>query len=123
MATDEIFGFPFRTENYLDDYYILFVQRIIWMIITFIDDGIATLAPAPMTHDSPVDRKKKRNTDGAMTFKYECPCGYEKIVGGKKADYRPLTLHRNRTLCTKQIVRPFPDDYLLKTYRQQVGGD
>ena len=28
MATDEICGFPFRTENYLDDYYIYQINLI-----------------------------------------------------------------------------------------------
>ena len=82
------------------------------------DEDIANLAPTPMSHDSPVDRKK-RNTGGTKTFRYTCFCGAEYTVGDN-GDYRPLNKHRFK--CRERVERPYNDDLHLKRYRQRPGG-
>lgn len=82
------------------------------------DEDIAILAPTPMSHDSPVDRKK-RNTGGTKTFRYTCFCGAEYTVGDN-GDYRPLIKHRLK--CRERVERPYNDDFHLKRYRQRPGG-
>ena len=82
------------------------------------DEDVAILAPTPMSHDSPVDRKK-RNTGGTKTFRYTCFCGAEYTVGDN-GDYRPLNKHRFK--CRERVERPYNDDLHLKRYRQRPGG-
>lgn len=82
------------------------------------DEDVAILAPTPMSHDSPVDRKK-RNTGGTKTFRYTCFCGAEYTVGDN-GDYRPLNKHRFK--CRERVERPYNDDLHLKKYRQRPGG-
>ena len=82
------------------------------------DEDVAILAPTPMSHDSPVNRKK-RNTGGTKTFRYTCFCGAEYTVGDN-GDYRPLIKHRLK--CRERVERPYNDDFHLKKYRQRPGG-
>lgn len=82
------------------------------------DEDIAVLAPTLMSHDSPVNRKK-RNTGGTKTFRYRCFCGAEYTVGDN-GDYRPLIKHRLK--CGERVERPYDDDFNLKKYRQRPGG-